>query len=130
MESKMEWTIRPTLRAFPVSIIFIVFMSYMTYGTNNGDAQIHIIMYAIMPAILLLFIAIRGRKYTLKNDVIRAERFLQPIQTMNINNIVNVTVKPVGVRAGHITLHSVHGTELTMSNIALSHNKMAAFLRL
>ena len=125
----MEWTIRPTLRAFPVSIIFIVFMSYMTYGTNNGDAQIHITMYAIMPALLLLFIAIRGRTYTLKNNVITAKRFLQPIQTMNINSIVDMTIKPVGIRACHITLHNVHGAKLTMNNISLSHKKMAVFLR-
>jgi len=52
MESKMEWTIRPTLRAFPVSIIFLVFMSYMMRTINNGDAQIHIIMYAILASIL------------------------------------------------------------------------------
>ncbi len=126
----MEWTIRPTLRAFPVSIIFLVFMSYMLCSTNNGDAQIHIFMYAILPAILLLFVAIRGRKYTLKNDAITAKRFLQPVQTMNTKSIVNMTVKPVGIRAGHITFHNVHGAKLTMNNVALSHKKMEALLSL
>ena len=126
----MEWTIRPALRAYPVSIIFIGFMSYMMNAINNGDTRIHITMYAIIPVLLLLFIAIRGRKYTLKNDVITAKRFLQPVQTININNIVNMTVKPVGIRAGHITFHNVHGAKLTMNNIALSHKRMEALLRL
>jgi len=126
----MEWTIRPTLRAYPVSIIFILFMSYMMGTINNGDAKIHITMYAIMPALFLLFVAIRGRKYSLKNNVITAKRFLKPIQIMNINNIVNMTVKPVGIRACHITFHSAHGTELTMSNIPLSRKKMAVLQRL
>ena len=126
----MEWTIRPTLRAYPVSIIFIGIMTFMMNAINNGDAKIHITMYAIMPALLLLFIAIRGRKYTLKDRVITAKRFLQPIQTMNMINIVNVTVKPVGIRACHITLQSVHGAKLTMSNIPLSRKKMAALQRL
>ena len=126
----MEWTIRPTLRAYPVSIIFIGIMTFMMNAINNGDAKIHITMYAIMPALLLLFIAIRGRKYTLKDRVITAKRFLQPIQTMDMNNIVNVTVKPVGIRACHITLQSVHGAKLTMSNIRLSPKKMAALQRL
>jgi len=105
-------------------------MTFMMNAINNGDAKIHITMYAIMPALLLLFIAIRGRKYTLKDRVITAKRFLQPIQTMNMINIVNVTVKPVGIRACHITLQSVHGAKLTMSNIPLSRKKMAALQRL
>jgi len=63
-------------------------MSYMMCTINNGDAQIHITMYAIMPALFLLFIAIRGRKYTLKDRVITAKRFLQPIQTKNINRTI------------------------------------------
>jgi len=105
-------------------------MTYMMCNINNGDGKIHITMYAIMPALLLLFIAIRGSKYTLKNDVITAKRFLQPVQTMNINNTVNMTVKPVGIRAGHITFHNVHGAKLTMSNISLSHKRMEALLRL
>jgi len=126
----MEWTIRPTLRAYPVSIIFIGIMTFMMNAINNGDAKIHITMYAIMPALLLLFIAIRGRKYSLKNDVITAKRFLQPIQTMNAKSIVSMTVTPLGIRAYHITFHSAHGAELTMSNIPLSRKKMEALLRL
>ncbi len=104
-------------------------MSYMMCSINNGDAKIHITMYAIMPALLLLFIAIRGRTYTLKNNVITAKRFLQPIQTMNTKSIVTMTVKPVGIRAGHITFHNVYGAKFTMSNIALSHKKMEALQR-
>ncbi len=126
----MEWTIRPALRAYPVSIIFIVFMSYIIGVTNNGNAQIHMTMYVIMPSLMLLFIAIRGRTYTLKNDVITAKRFLQPIQTMNINNIVDMTVEPVGIRAGHIVFSNAHGAKLIMNNIALSRKRMEVLSRL
>ena len=72
-------------------------MSYIAYRTNNGDAQIHIIMYVIIPALVLLLMAIKGRTYTLENNVITAKRFLQPTQTMSTRSIVDMTVKPVGI---------------------------------
>jgi len=126
----MEWTIRPTLRAFPVSIMFIAYMSYMAYSTNNSDAQIHIIMYVIMPALVLLLMAIKGRTYTLENNVITAKRFLQPTQTLSTRSIVDMTVKPVGIRAGHIVFSNAHGAKLIMNNIALSRKRMEVLCRL
>mgnify|MGYP000720855223 CR=1 FL=1 len=126
----MEWTIRPALQAFPVSIIFITYMIITAYSVKNGNAQVHIIMYAISPALMLLFIAIRGRTYTLKNNVLTVMHFKRPIQSMGTLNIVDMTIRPVGIRSGHVIFTNAYGARLTLKNIALSRNRMAQLERL
>lgn len=72
----MEWIIWPTLWAFLLSLIFIWALRYPLYLSSKTGAELISIMFLKVPALLLLFIAIRVRKYALEDKIITAKRFL------------------------------------------------------
>ncbi len=112
----MDNTIRPTLRAYPITIIFLCFVSFMVFSGNNTEAKLDVSLFFIMPVSLLLFIQLRGTKYQIKNGVLKATRFMKPAQTIKLDQVQNVTVKPVFFGSGHLVLTAPGGT-LTLKNI-------------
>jgi len=112
----MDNTIRPTLRAYPITILFLCFAAFMIYAGNNTEAKLFGTLFFIMPLTLLLIIQLRGTKYQIKNGVLKASRFMKPAQTLKLDQVQNVTVKPVFFGSGHLILTAPGGT-LTLKNI-------------
>ncbi len=112
----MDDTIRPTLRAYPITIIFLCFASFVTFSGSNTEAKLFVTILVIMPIALLLFIQLRGTKYQIKNGVLKATRFMKPAQTLKLAQVQNVTVKPIFFGSGHLVLSAPGGT-LTLKNI-------------
>ena len=112
----MDNTIRPTLRAYPITLIFLCFATFMIYSSSNTEAKLFGTLFLIMPLILLLFIQLRGTKYQIKNGVLKATRLMKPVQTLKLDQVQNVTIKPVFFGSGHLVLTAPGGT-LTLKNI-------------
>ena len=112
----MDNTIRPTLRAYPITLIFLCFATFMIYSRSNTEATLFGTLFLIMPLILLLFIQLRGTKYQIKNGVLKATRLMKPVQTLKLDQVQNVTIKPVFFGSGHLVLTAPGGT-LTLKNI-------------
>ena len=112
----MDNTIRPTLRAYPITLIFLCFSTFMIYSSSNTEAKLFGTLFLIMPLMLLLFIQLRGTKYQIKNGVLKATRLMKPVQTLKLDQVQNVTIKPVFFGSGHLVLTAPGGT-LTLKNI-------------
>ena len=112
----MDNTIRPTLRAYPITLIFLCFSTFMIYSSSNTEAKLFGTLFLIMPLMLLLFIQLRGTKYQIKNGVLKATRLMKPVQTLKLDQVQNVTIQPVFFGSGHLVLTAPGGT-LTLKNI-------------
>ena len=112
----MDSTIRPTLRAYPITLIFLCFTTFIIYSGNNTEAKLFGTLFLIMPLTLLLLIQLHGTKYQIKNGVLKASRFMKPVQTLKLDQVQNVTIKPVFFGSGHLVLTAPGGT-LTLKNI-------------
>ncbi|MEY8239232.1 MAG: hypothetical protein RPT25_02725 [Cycloclasticus sp.] len=120
-KEKDEWVLRPVLRAFLLEISLLLTISYTVYANGDGVAQLIYSLLILFPALVMLLITIKGRKYALKKGIVSAKRFLQATQIIDTEDVVDITIKRVGIGAGHMTLHGADGKKMDIKNIQISH---------
>ncbi len=121
---KNEWVLRPVLRAFLLEISLLLTVSYTVYVSGDGVGQLIYTWLVLFPALIMLLIAIKGRKYVLKKGIVSAKRFLQATQMIDTEDVVDITIKRVGIGVGHMTLHGSDGKKLDINNIQISHREV------
>jgi hypothetical protein len=118
-KERTEKTIRPSLRAFYLEFLLLLVISYPVYISNDTGLEFIYSLFVLCPALAMLLVAMFGRKYVLKEDTIYAVGFLRHTQGMNLNDVVDLTIKRVGLGAGHMILHGPEGQKMQIKNIRL-----------
>jgi len=60
-----EWVLRPVLRAFLLEISLLSTISYAVYENGDGVGQLKYTLLDLFPALIMLLIAMKGRKCAL-----------------------------------------------------------------
>jgi hypothetical protein len=113
--------IKPDLKAFPLTWMWIVFYSYILFAVDSGSGGIFIAIYILLPLILIMLFATYGRSYQLRSGIITKTNLIAGTkESVYISAIRNVQVKPIAFGYGHIILTLFGGHEFKIKNIKLS----------
>ena len=114
--------IRPSLLAFPISVFLLIISFFTICSAPNLSTQLMLGLLTVLPIVLALLIATRGRKYYIKDGYVHFKLFLQYPFSVAIDSLLGVAIKPVGIRSGHLQLQrqGLYGfnNELLIRNIA------------
>ncbi len=114
--------IRPNLLAFPISVFLLIISFFNIYRAPIFSTQLMLGLFTVLPIVLTLLIATRGRKYYIKDGYVHFKLFLQYPFSVAIDSLLGIAIKPVGIRSGHLQLQrqGIYGfnNELLIRNIA------------
>jgi len=114
-------TIKPSLKAFPLTWLWIAFYSYILLKVDSGLGGIFIAIYILLPLILIMLFATYGRSYQCGGGIITKTNLITGTkESVYVSAIKSVQVRPIAFGYGHIILTQLGGAELKIKNINLS----------
>ena len=120
IKSTTEKTIKPSLKAFPITWFLLSSYTYLAFTYGDGFAIILISTYVLLPLALIMLLATYGRIYHLTDSSIsKLNRITGKRETANFSSIMRTQIKPIAFGYGHIILTLTGGHKLKIKNIKL-----------
>lgn len=111
-------TIKPSFRAFPITLFFILFFIFISFKTDpTGGAAFFIFLFVVLPLALILLFSVKGSTYTVDKNKLIIKTLFKPLSVINLDDVSRVKISPSGIRAGSITFYTPAG-ESIIKNIA------------
>ena len=113
-------TIKPSLKAFPLTWLWIAFYSYILLTVDSGLVGIFSLIYILLPFILIMLFATYGRSYQFGGGIITKRNLITgKKESIYTSAIGRIQIKPIAFGYGHIILTLGGRHKFKIKNIKL-----------
>lgn len=116
----MAHTIKPSVKAFPITWFWIGCYVAMLFNVKDSNVQMMIAIFLILTPLLIMLIATYGRSYIYNHDeIIKINHITGSKESIRISAIGQVKLRPIVLGYGHVILTLANGEAFKIKNIKL-----------
>ena len=113
-------TIKPSLKAFPLTWLWIIGITVVTYQVGVSEVTLHLFFIYWLPPVALLLLSVYGRSYVISEGVVtKINHITGQQESVDTNAAGRIQIKPIAFGYGHVNVTLAGGHTFKIKNIKL-----------